>query len=483
MNILRSSSFFRSRYPLAVVAGLLLASSFPGVGVAGLAWIAPGLMIASAMGKRGAERFRIGYVAGLTHYLAMLHWLLFIPYRWHGIPFGPAAGWLALSGFLALFPGFWVWLMSPAEGSFNPPTPAPGHGSDARNPLTKSWAQRSLWALAGAAVWVALEMILARIFGGFPWDLLGVSQYQLVPLIQIASVTGVYGVSFLVVWMSLSMLLAGFSVIQRPNARSAWLSELFVPMLAVALCFNLGFREARREPPSDRTLRLTLIQPSIPQTVIWDPNSGAARFRDLIRLSEQVLTNQTDLLIWPEAAIPQLLRWDKDTSDAISGLASRHRVWMIVGSDDAEPRHNPRNPNDADYFNSCFLIGPDGKLVERYVKRNLVIFGEYVPLARWLPFLEWVTPVQGGFTPGTNSVPFRLGNLEVETRVLICYEDVFPQLARNDASDRTDFLVNLTNDGWFGEGAAQWQHAVTAVFRSVETHLPLVRCSNNGLTC
>jgi apolipoprotein N-acyltransferase len=122
-------------------------------------------------------------------------------------------------------------------------------------------------------------------------------------------------------------------------------------------------------------------------------------------------------------------------------------------------------------------------VVATYRKRRLVIFGEYVPLARWLPFLRRFTGVGGDFTPGAEFVPFQLSDLKVKTSVLICFEDVFPHSAREHVEADTDFLLNLTNNGWFGESAAQWQHAASAVFRAVENGLPLVRCANNGLTC
>ncbi len=178
-----------------------------------------------------------------------------------------------------------------------------------------------------------------------------------------------------------------------------------------------------------------------------------------------------------------MLRYDKDTFEAITGLARRHHVWMIIGSDDAEPHRHSAVHQEPDYFNSSFLISPQGELIERYVKRNLVMFGEYVPLHDWLPFLKYLTPIEGGFTPGTRATPFSLKELQIKTQVLICFEDTFPQLARSELSPDIDFLVNLTNDGWFGEGAAQWQQAATGLFRAVENHLPLIRCSNNGLTC
>ena len=136
-----------------------------------------------------------------------------------------------------------------------------------------------------------------------------------------------------------------------------------------------------------------------------------------------------------------------------------------------------------EFYNSSFLLNPEGKLVDGYKKRNLVIFGEYIPLVRWVPFMKWFTPIPGGFTPGERATFFELGDLKVKTSPLICFEDMFPQLARDCAAGDTDFLVNMTNDGWFGESAEPWQHAAGAVFRAVENDRPLLRCTNTGLTC
>lgn len=470
MNILRSNWLIRSRYPLAILAGLCWAVSFPKISLAGLAWVAPALMLAAAAGKSGVDSFRIGYVAGLTHYLASLYWLLLIPYRWHSIPLGPAAGWLALSAYLALYPAAWVWLM-------------------ARLPL-ESWAGRRLWEISGAAAWVGLEMILARLFSGFPWDVLGVSQYQLLPLIQIASFTGVYGVSFLVVWVSLALLSGAVMLIKRPTLRSIWIGEIALPLLIAVLVVSFGFRQLGNGRVSSglasdkpRSLKVTFVQPSIPQTVMWDQEKSTERFQDLLQLSEQALTNQTDLLLWPESAVPRPLRYFDEMFGPITSLARDHHVWMIVGSDDLEQRPGTSKPEDREFYNSSFLISPEGKLVGGYRKRGLVIFGEYIPMEHWLPIFKYFTPSEGSFTPGAHPVPFELPNHKTKTSVLICFEDVFPHLAREYPEEDTDFLVNITNNGWFGESAAQWQHACSALFRAVENGLPLVRCSNNGLTC
>jgi len=256
-----------------------------------------------------------------------------------------------------------------------------------------------------------------------------------------------------------------------------------LPVLTVAIIFNLGFRPLRHQPPTQRTIRMTLVQPSIPQTLIWDSTKDAERFHELLSLSEQALTNATDVLVWPEASVPKMLRYDKEIFEGIAGLARRHHVWMIVGSDDAEPHPGARAHDEPDYFNSSFLISPEGELVQRYLKRNLVMFGEYVPFTRWLPFLKYLTPIEGGFTPGTQPIPFDLKTLQTKTEVLICFEDIFPHIAGGDLRPDIDFLVNITNDGWFGEGAAQWQQAATGLFRAVENRIPLIRCANNGLTC
>jgi apolipoprotein N-acyltransferase len=173
-----------------------------------------------------------------------------------------------------------------------------------------------------------------------------------------------------------------------------------------------------------------------------------------------------------------MLRDDPGLQRALSQLALSNRVWMILGSDD----FGFRGTNTL-FYNSAFLINPRGELAANYAKRRLVIFGEYVPLLDWLPFIKYLTPITGGFTAGERPVVFDLGELGAKTSTLICFEDVFPHYAREHATEDIDFLVNITNDGWFGESAAQWQQAASAAFRAVENNRPLVRCANNGLSC
>jgi apolipoprotein N-acyltransferase len=197
-------------------------------------------------------------------------------------------------------------------------------------------------------------------------------------------------------------------------------------------------------------------------------------------LSEQSVSNRTDLLLWPEAALPEL---NEATYTVITNFAALHQLWFLLGADDVQLRPGATREDDLLYFNAAWLLSPRGLIADTYHKRRLVIFGEYIPLANTLPFLKWFTTITGSFTPGAASTQMQLRDLDVIASPLICFEDVFPHGARDHVTDSTDLLVNLTNDGWFGEGSAQWQHVANAVFRAIENHRPLVRACNNGVTC
>jgi apolipoprotein N-acyltransferase len=465
---------FQLRYLAAIVAGLLLAAAFPKWNVAGLAWIAPGFLLFTAMGQGGKISFRLGYLAGLANYLASLYWLLFIPF-----PAGAIAGWLSLSAYLALYPAVWVWLCWKLFPGKNISQSNSSWAAVEQFFTSNGW-QRAGWAVLCAAIWVAGEMIVGRFLSGFPWNFLGASQFQMLPIMQIASITGVYGVSFLVVWISVSLVIAVLRVLRQPGLRWGWLLELRLVLIVLTGVVIFGLGRMLEQPDTDRVLKVALVQPSIPQVLIWDRAEDENRFNKIMELSRLALAANPDLLIWPESSMPN---FTEDNYRAITNLVATHKVWMILGADDAERRPGGSGPDDDDTFNAAFLFSPQGELVATYHKQHLVIFGEYLPLARWLPFLRRIIPIPGDFTPGDKPVPFELADLRARLAPLICFEDVFPGLARQSAADNIDFLLNLTNDGWFGEKAAQWQQAASAVFRAVENGMPLVRCTNNGLTC
>jgi len=474
------------RQPLvqSALAGALLALAYPKPEVAGLAWVAPGLMAIAAIGCASAQSFWAGYWGGFVFWAVSLHWLLFIP-----VAFWPVLGWLLLCGYLALYQGAWTWAcLKLLPGSPTKPSTSivPPWDRGLARLLSLPRLTRMAWMVAAALCWVALEMIRARLLTGFPWNLLGASQYTLLPLVQLAKITGVYGISFLVAWASLALVVAAAGMARFPS-RKGWLTgELALPAVIVALVWLWGARECYRqmEPPSIPVVRLALLQPSVPQTLIWNSAEDETRLRRLVHLSQQALQASPDLLVWPEASAPGFLRFDSNVWAAVSGLTKSSNVWMVVGSDDAEPV----DEKTVHYYNAAFLVSPQGEIRGRYAKRHLVMFGEYVPFVRWLPFLKNLLPVGEGFTPGREAVFFEwplnvAGGANVRMAMLICFEDVLPALMRSSVDAHTDFILNLTNDGWFRESAAHYQHAANAVFRAVETGRPLVRCTNNGRTC
>ena len=465
---------------MALLGGVLLGLAYPTPGIAGFAWFVPGLWLFAALGLRGAAAFRLGYIAGVVHFLISLRWLLHIPF-----PSGAVAGWLVLSAYLALFPATWVWLatriIERASVASLETHPTWRGALSAFTAL--SWFRRLVLALSVAALWVTLEMVQARLFSGFPWNFLGVSQWRNAPVIQLASVAGVYGVSFLVCWCSIAMTGALVLVVLRPSNRFSWLAEGRMPLIALLILVGIGFN--RLLPPRDGTgsvtsasLRVALVQPSIAQQLIWDDAASPARFQKAFDLTRQAAATQPDVLVWPEGFLPG---FNDEQYAAMTNLIRSANAWWIFGADDRDtgPNGKPR------YYNSAVLASPSGGTASIYHKQHLVIFGEYVPLVDFLPFLKWVTPIGDGFASGDRPglFPVVSGGRTNRFTPVICFEDIFPHHTRTTLAADTDWMLELTNDGWFGESGAQWQHCANAAFRAVENGVPLVRCANNGLTC
>ncbi len=190
------------------------------------------------------------------------------------------------------------------------------------------------------------------------------------------------------------------------------------------------------------------------------------------------------LLVWPEAALPEsMVGRNRETQELITALVRSNDVWMVFGGIDNTSKPDADGVAETVRLNTAFFIDPAGDLISRYFKRHLVMFGEYAPRTRWLPFLKHLNLRSGGVEPGRRAVHFQMTWPRARIAPLICFEDVFPQMAREAVDEETDFLLNLTNNGWFGASAAQWQHAVASLLRAVENGVPLVRCANNGLTC
>lgn len=458
----------------ALSAGLFLALAHPEPGWAFLGWLAPGLLLVSCLGCRPGTAFRRGWMAGAVYFLVSLRWLLRIPF-----PSGAVAGWLALSSYCALYLGVWAVLI--AYGARGQAGPGMGGGPG------ETWIERARFALGAACAWVALEMLRARVLGGFAWNFVGVTQYREVALIQMAAWLGVYGVSFLVVWVSSSVGLAlraeairAFAGAAGEGGRrgprlGAGLGEARVPIFAVLVVMALGMFRLSRTPSPGRSLRVAMVQPSIPQTLIWDGGASQERFEQVYRLSEAAVATGPDVLVWPEGSLPGIGR---EAFGRMLALIERGGCWWIFGGDDDE-----QGPASTNVYNAAFLFDPGGRMAASYRKRHLVPFGEFIPFERSLPIMRRLTPVSVSFSSGDRVGRFEVGRGGVVVSPMICFEDTFPHHSREPAGEGVDVLLELTNDGWFGEGSAQWQHAANTLFRAVENGVPLIRVANNGVSC
>ncbi|MBT3914177.1 MAG: apolipoprotein N-acyltransferase [Verrucomicrobia bacterium] len=451
-----AKQFGQARWLLAAMVGLALALAFPEPRWLGLAWLVPGAWLAVVAGEQRWRLFGLAFVAAVVFRLVSLRFLLNMPHT-----AGAISGWLALSFYSALYPAAWAWICG-------------GWLRDGLSKLQWPWFRRLGFGLFAAAAWVGSEMLQARVLGGYPWNFLGVSQFENLPLIQIASVAGVYGVSFLVVWASVSLLFAVLQIRRSPANPWSWTADVALPLLALGLVFGWGFFRVAKVPPPANKLAVALVQSSIPQQLIWQSGTGDERLGKVLELSRLALATKPDLLVWPEACVTILPeRWPE-----VFEMVKSSGVTLLFGADDVE-----RGADEVRYFNSAVFLTPDGPQLPSYRKRRLVMFGEYIPFEKTLPFMKYLSPIGGSFSAGTEPVQFTLPDGEHTIAPLICFEDSFPHGGREHVSPETDLLVNLTNDGWFGAGPEQWQHAANAVFRAVENGVPLVRCANNGLTC
>ena len=448
----------QARWPLTVLVGLAMALAFPEPRWVVFAWLVPGAWLAVVAGEKGWRLFGLAFVAALVFRLVSLRFLLNMPHM-----AGAIAGWLALSLYSALYPAAWSWLC----------------GRSLRDGLAKlqwPWFRRLGFGLFAAATWVAFEMLQARLLGGYPWNFLGVSQFENFALIQIASLTGVYGVSFLVVWASVSLLFAVLQIRHSPSNPWSWMADVALPLLALGLVCGSGVIRAANVASPDNKLTVALVQPSIPQQLIWQDGTGDERLAKILKLSRLALATKPDLLLWPEAcASISAERWPE-----VFGMVKSSGVPLLFGTDDVE---RAEGSDEVRFYNSAAFLMPDEIQLRSYRKRRLVMFGEYIPFEKTLPFMKFLSPIGGSFTAGMEPVQFTLQKGGYTIAPLICFEDSFPHGGREHVSSETDLLVNLTNDGWFGTGPEQWQHAANAVFRAVENGVPLVRCANNGLTC
>jgi apolipoprotein N-acyltransferase len=348
--------------------------------------------------------------------------------------------------------------------------------------IGKPTPTRLLVMLGLAGVWVIIEWTRTWLLGGFPWLPLAASQWERVSILQIAAYTGAYGISFVLVMMNLGFAAYAHRLFREGvtgiNKRS---QEFFLALFLLLACVSVHFQEAfNRRGYATPLARIAFVQPYIPQDVKWDPAKAPAIFDVIEKTTLQAAATHPDLILWPEAVTPIPVHGDDEAKRFVENLAKRAQAPILFGSVAVE---HPRAP-DEQWFNGAFLVTPDEGLATRYyAKRQLVPFGEFVPLRPLLGWLNKFVPIgEGDFSRGEDSSPLLvpLRGQAVVFGPLICYEDIYPQLARYSSLGGANVLAVVTNNGWFGEGGAAYQHAAHSVLRAVEMRRPVLRCGNGG---
>ena len=431
---------------------MLLFACFPLVNWHPLVWVAAAPLLAAAVSEPQLGRaYFLGALTGSIFLAGSVYWFVEVM-----IVYGHMTTVLALAvmvPFLLVFSSFWA--------VFG---------------LVLAWvARRSLAAalLLGPFLWVALELARTYQFiGGFPWNLLGYA-VQSSGLRQLASTTAVYGLSFLAV---ASSALIAWSILE-------WQAKQFWPLAAwVVLLVATNSVLAPPTAPHGTNVAL-LIQPNVPMDEVgqqnWAPWRNPKPLAELVAMTEDCLRHQSPqsltppLIVWSENPAPFFFGRDPAFQTAIENMAKRAHAYVVVGTNMFGGLDNSLP------HNSAVVLNPSGQLILEYDKIHLVPFGEYVPA--WLPSaVGKVTPEVGDFVPGTRYQP--AVTPEGAIGIFVCYESIFPQLVRRLTPAGSGVLVNISDDGWYGDSSAAYQHLEMVCFRAIENHKFLLRSTNDGIT-
>jgi apolipoprotein N-acyltransferase len=437
----------------AILTGVLLTASFPLGGRDWVAWFALVPLLKSIDDEPHFNGFKLGFIAGFIHYLTLIYWIVVVLGNYGELNIVISFSILILLClYLALFPGLFSFLVRYMKGT-------------------------RFRILIAASIWVSLEYLRANILTGFPWCLLGYTQFENLTLIQISALVGVYGLSFLIV---ISNALIHRLFFQRSILVKKRHLLWEVPVILIFAFFTLVYGHYRlssysvRER-SQKSLNVAIIQGNIDQFIKWNDLYQEKTIDLYHQLTRKTYGFKPDLIVWPETSVPFFFQDKSRLSMKVLKIAKESKANIIFGS----PAYR-REGMTTKYYNRAYQLSPTGKIPGYYDKVHLVPFGEYVPLKRFLPFVHRLVPAAGDFSSGEEIVPLRFPSLSAG--ILICFEAIFPELARSQVKQGADILVNLTNDAWFGMTSAPHQHLSMSVFRAVENQRPLIRAANTGFS-
>ena len=478
---------FLKRYQhwmLAALSAILLFLSFPNANLFPFAWVAlVPFFIAFTPTTKWKTAFWIGYLTGFLFFAGLLTAIALL-YPYANI-FATMVGYLLLVGYTALYFAVFPLLMRAVP-----------------------WRSGVLFPVAAACIWTALEWVRSWLMTGFPWGSIGYSQWNNVVGIQIASLVGVHGISFVIVLFN-----AGIATVLCNRHR--WRQEipaLILPLILTVICFGYGTLQLRNAAPINKisdtiaeegteTLNIALVPGNIPQLEKWDVNQFPTILQRYIQLTHQASQENPNLIVWPETAIrsealtgewptyyrrfSQMLR--DIATPILIGTAIEENTDKTIGEFSKSVIDRRK---DAEIYNRILSIAPDGTIHGEYAKMHLVPFGEYVPLVNLLPdfipnFIQFKPFAHGksvNLLPVFN-VKHNTEHQKIEVGASICFESVFPDEFRRPVQKGAQVMGIFTNDAWFKGTAFPELHLSMAPFRAVENRITVFRCANGGFTC
>lgn len=437
---------------LAGISGIMMAVIFPVLNIKELGWICLVPLLAAAWKQDPSKGFLLAGIAGSVFHIGLIYWITVSMSKYGGLPLYVSIPVLILfSIVLGFFTGVPLYISCYVQKKLG-------------------WG----FTLTLPFVWTAVEYIKSWFLTGFPWDNLGYSQFTVLPLIQAADITGVYGISFLLMFVNCTIFscVQGFLMKKNIPVREAVASCV---LLGATLWYGYHTLGALQTIKETNPVRVSLVQPNIPQDLKWDPAYLSETLEKFRKLTLQSIADKPAIVIWPESATPFFYQEEDTYKEIVGRIVAETGTYLLFGSPSYEM--STRGPL---YFNSALLLSPENKIAGKYDKIHLVPYGEYVPLQQLFPFIQKMVEGIGDFSPGFDVTNLKLPSCSFAT--LICYEIIFPDLVRRFVDKGAQFIVNITNDAWFGRTSAPYQHLSMAVLRAVENKRYIVRCANTGIS-
>ncbi len=456
---------------LTILSAGLQVAIFPLPGLYWLAWVAVAPLLIALLRARPAgelqldgvvklapatpwQGFLLGYLCGILWFAGTCYWIFDTMHRYGGLP-GPMAlvVLILFCMYVGLYHGLFGLLLAVVVGK----------GASLRRAL-----------VAAPFLWVAVELARTRITA-FPWELLGYAQTGNFALTRIATLTGVYGLSFEILLVN-SAFAAAFLVARDRR------KVLLGAAVGAVIVLQMGQWIAPPSFPTDHTA--LLVQPNIPilEGVGWTTNYFDSTLRDLARVTMNPPGGKQgqrfDLIVWPESPAPFYTN-DQKFRDPLGELARQSGSWVIAGSIGINPPTNGGS-DGSQIFNSAALVSPKGEWTARYDKVHLVPFGEYLPFPQLFGFAGGLTKEVGEFQHGASRNPLQADKQRLG--IFICYESIFPDEVRQFAAQGAQVLVNISNDGWYGDSGAWKQHLQQTRMRAIENDRWILSATNTGLT-